>query len=146
MGTRAAVSCNSRDWIATHWDGYPKNGLGSSLLKELRQKFTVAPGDAHYFDKHGKARSACWRAAADHSIDFATTSGEAEFNRIYGDFAEYEYKMSVASDANCATVKYRAHGISEWKGSSPGNGWKELGKVCLKARKKSVRKRKKPGC
>jgi hypothetical protein len=149
MGTRAVVKCNNRVWIATHWDSYPKkSGLGQSLLKELRKKFTVDEGDQQYFDvsRSSEANKACWKAAADHSIDQATTQGSLEFDKIYGDYAEYEYR--IVHDENgskCSKVQYRKLD-GEWKGSQTSNGWKDLGKVCMKVRKKRTPRRKKPGC
>ena len=115
MGTRAVVHVDLQPfgigkdiWIATHWDGDP-DWLGKSLKNAIKAEIKLAKKQyAHDWKSFknsamGSALSkAIWKGAADHSIDFSTTDGKAEFDKMYGDYAEYEYEITKTGK-----IKYR---------------------------------------
>jgi hypothetical protein len=130
MGTRAVIhvdlnplSYGKDIWIATHWDGNPEQ-LGKSLKQAIEKEIS----DAKKEGKKGETnmgdilQKAVWKAAADRHIDTSTTSGKKEFNRIYGDWAEYEYDVNPDG-----TIKVRERSGS-WRENKTGN-WKRLEEV-----------------
>jgi len=111
MGTRAVVNF-SNIWIATHWDGYPDSvGLGQTLIQCLEHEITKAK---EYWKEHYNSTAllsavdkAVWKACADHQIDFCTTTGPDDFNKIYDDYAKFEYHVSIDPVNPTYYVKYR---------------------------------------
>lgn len=97
MGTRAVVHVNlepfhyGKDiWIATHWDGYPE-GLGKTLERELsRAVKRVQEGKD---DLGGALQKAVFKASAEHHIDLVSVDGMENFDKEYGDWAEYIYEI-----------------------------------------------------
>jgi len=138
MGTRAVVHVDLRPfsigkdvWIATHWDGYPK-GLGETLKKALNEEIKKTKGEKAFL---GSAiQKAVSKASAEHSIDLMTTDGKADFDKRYGDFAEYLYEIEPTGELK---VKPLSGSWDKYKGKSPAE-WKTLKKYSFdkKARSK----------
>lgn len=126
MGTRAVVHVDlmpfhigKNIFIATHWDGDPIS-LGKNLKAKIAEE---TKGIKKKDTEFGMAlQRAVWKAAADHSIDSSTTGGKESFDKIYGDFAEYEYE--ILPDGR---IKVRERS-GEWQDNKTGN-WKRLEEV-----------------
>jgi hypothetical protein len=126
MGTRAVVHVDLQPlgigkdvWIATHWDGDP-DSLGKDLVKTIKDEVKRQGSNVHMGDA---LQVAVWKAAAEHSIDLSTTSGKKEFDKMYGDFAEYQYEVGKKGK-----VKVRPIG-GEWGKQTKIGKWKKLGEV-----------------
>lgn len=128
MGTRAVVhvdlqpfSIGKDVWIATHWDGYPE-GLGKTLKNEIQSELSKIRGK--YFNAYlGSAlQKAVGKAAAEHSIDYMTTDGKKEFDKRYGDWAEYLYEVTPKGELK---VKKLEGSWDEHKGKLPSK-WEVL--------------------
>jgi hypothetical protein len=98
MGTRAVVHVNleplgyGKDiWIATHWDGYP-SVLGRDLKLAISKELNRAKKEKST-DKGGFLQAGVYKGVADRSIDAVSTDGKKEFDKLYDDFAEYEYEI-----------------------------------------------------
>jgi hypothetical protein len=119
MGTRAVthfkLGHTGKDiWVATHWDGYPEQ-LGKDL-KELAGKVRKAKDEKadDILQEQGVA------VLAKRHIDYMSVDGEDEFNKRYGDWAEWFYELD---DKGKLTKKSLS---GEWKGS-PLNKYKQMG-------------------
>jgi hypothetical protein len=128
MGTGAVVHYGS-DWIATHWDGDPKN-LGKDLQKQITKEVNEAK--KHWGKEWNKMKSiviqgafhrAVFKTGADHQIDFVSTMGKKDFDKQYGDYGEYEYEI----DSNTGKIKFRER-EGDWSKGKAG-AWKKLEKV-----------------
>jgi hypothetical protein len=138
MGTRAVVHVDLRPvgygkdvWIATHWDGYPK-GLGESLKEEIKKEISRAKEGRREIDMGAVMEKAVWKGAAEHAIDTSTTDGKAEFDKLYGDWAEYEYDV----DAKKGKIKVRERS-GDWQSAKIGS-WKSLETALAKEKLKKV--------
>ena len=144
MGTKAVVHVDLRPvnygkdvWIATHWDGYPE-GLGESLKEEIKKEISRAKEKMKKFDAKGKIdmgavlEKAVWKGAAEHAIDTSSTDGKSEFDKLYGDWAEYEYDV----DAKTGKIKVRER-TGDWQSAKIGS-WKSLEKALAKEKLKKV--------
>lgn len=124
MGTRAVVHVDlmpfhigKNIFIATHWDG---DALGKKLKAKIAEE---TEGLKKKDIEFGMAlQRAVWKAAADHSIDFSTTDGKQSFDKLYDDWAEYEYVVNPDG-----TIKVRER-TGSWRENRTGN-WKRLEEV-----------------
>jgi hypothetical protein len=127
MGTRAVVHYGS-DWIATHWDGNPKNlgkDLQGQISKEInaeKKKWGKEWNKMKNIAQPHALHKAIFKAGADHQIDFVSTLGKKDFDKLYGDFAEYEYEVNEKGK-----IKVRPRS-GDWQNASTGE-WKKLSEV-----------------
>jgi hypothetical protein len=143
MGTRAVVHVDLRPfhigkdvWIATHWDGYPK-GLGKTLQKTIKSELSIIRKGKYFTEYLGSAlQKAVGKAAAEHSIDYMTTDGKEEFDKIYGDWAEYLYEVTPKGELK---IKELTGSWDEHKGESPSK-WKVLKTYSFDKKTRSKRK------
>jgi len=115
MGTRAVthfkLGHTGKDiWVATHWDGYPDQ-LGKDL-KELAVRVRKVEG----LKRDDILQEQGVGVLAKRHIDYMSVDGEDEFNRHYGDWAEWFYELD---DKGKLTKKAMS---GEWKGSPLSKG------------------------
>lgn len=135
METRAVVHADLRPynygkdvWIATHWDGYPQS-LGKNLQEALDNevkdyKKVFKKKDVKDFDWGSIIQKAVVKASANHHIDEMSTDGKKEFDERYGDWAEYEYDISVNKKTGKVIIKFRPR-AGAWHEATIGK-WKML--------------------
>jgi hypothetical protein len=102
-------------------------GLGESLKNAIRDEISKSKKEyGKNWKKYSSSvlgsvmQTAVWKGSAEHAIDFSTTSGKEEFDKMYGDWAEYEYEV----DAKTGKIKYRTRS-GEWQKAVIGK-WKSL--------------------
>lgn len=118
MGTRAIITKNGKEFIATHWDGYP-DGLGRDLLGNKTDDEIIKVAEQHSIDcadkdilsevnkqryeeiaKKTKGKYSVKDIAELHKkgqvIVFgamASSDYPIEDIKLYGDHAEYQYDL-----------------------------------------------------
>jgi hypothetical protein len=134
VGTRAVVHVNlepvnyGKDiWIATHWDGDP-DSLGKDLKKSITEEIAERKKSPHVekpsdVDMGSVLQTAVVKAVASHHIDLMSVEGKKDFDKQYGDWAEYEYEI----DPKTGKIKFRER-EGEWKTAKIGK-WKKLSEV-----------------
>jgi len=135
MGTRAVVHADLRPlgydkdiWIATHWDGYP-DGLGKNLAKAIKSEIETFKNRFPKIKKKDYEwgsiiQKAVIKTSAEHSIDEFTNEGKEDFDKKYGDWAEYEYEVYFDKKRLKPIIKFRERS-GLWKEAKVGE-WKLL--------------------
>ena len=124
MGTRAVIRVGQGIRIATHWDGNP-DSLGKDLATRIPAAVKRRVEEIKVSEdivRHQEVVKTTWCVAAEHSIDFATTAGEANFRKIYDDFAEYEYEVSPTD----MSVRGRACGRTDQDPERKCSPWRDV--------------------